>query len=305
MTRPTDDAFLVHVAAGIVAVLVVATIAGWLLKSRIAHGQPHAVIDNVNARIGAWWIIAAVFGAAASQGATGLAFLFAIASLQALNEFMQDRPRPALPWVVLIVLTLTQYLLAVLEPPRAFTLLGPTVAILAFAARAMPQPLSPTWQELPAASLLCVYGIAHIPAIAALDRHHALGMAVFLVVVTQASDVVQYLAGKLLGRRLLAPRLSPGKTVEGALGGIAGASLLGAVLSPLTPYGLGTSASIAALLTTLGIAGGLVLSAQKRRRGIKDWSTVIPGHGGVLDRLDSLCLSAPACYHLLRIFPGD
>ncbi len=309
MTHAADGGFGVQVAAGIVAVLLVATLAGRLLKACIAQGRPHAVIENANARIAAWWLIAAVFGAAAAAGATGLALLFAAASLQALNEFMPpERPRPAPPWIALISLTLMQYLLAVTGPPAGFVLLAPAVALSALAIRAMPTAMARPWREVPAASMLCIYGVAHVPALAALDLPNAAGMAagpaIFLVIVVQASDVMQYVAGKLAGRRALAPRLSPGKTVEGALGGIAGAGLLGALLSPLTPYGPVAAAGAACVSTALGIAGGLVLSAQKRRRGIKDWGTLIPGHGGMLDRLDSLCLSTPAFYHLLGIFPG-
>jgi len=310
MIAADDVGFGGRVAAGIVAVLLVATIAGRLLKARIADGQPHAVIDNANARIAAWWIIAAVFGMAAMQGAVGLALLFAAASLQALREFMPSAgPRPALAGVALVVLTIAQYLLAVIGPPTGFILLAPVAAsMMMLAAQARAAADAWSWQTAAAAALLCIYGLAHVPALAALDGPNAAGVvagpAIFLVIVVQAGDVMQYVAGKLAGRRPLAPRLSPGKTIEGALGGVAGAGLLGALLAPLTPYGPAAAAGAACLLTVLGIAGGLVLSAQKRRRGIKDWGRFIPGHGGVLDRLDSLCLSAPLFYHLLRIDAG-
>lgn len=309
MSTVIDGGFGVQVATGVVAVLVVATAVGRLLKLRIARGRPHAVIDNVNTRIAAWWIIAALFGAAAAGGASGLALLFAAVTLQALNEFMPgDQPCASPAWLALIALTLAQYLLAVIGPPAGFVLLAPAVAFMALAARAKPEATARPWQDVPAAALLCVYAAAHVPATAALDVPNPAGMAagpaIFLVIVAQASDVFQFIAGKLMGRRPLAPRLSPDKTVEGALGGIAGASVLGALLSPLTPYGPFAAAGVACLISVLGIVGGLALSAQKRRRGIKDWSAVIPGHGGVLDRLDSLCFSAPVFYHLLGRAPG-
>ena len=127
-----------------------------------------------------------------------------------------------------------------------------------------------------------------------------LHLPLFLLLVTQASDVLQYAWGKLLGRRPIAPRLSPSKTLEGTLGGLLSAVALGAALAPLTPFSPAGAAGVSLLLTLLGFAGGLSLSAIKRRRGIKDWGTLIPGHGGLLDRLDSLYLSAPAFYYLLR-----
>lgn len=121
-------------------------------------------------------------------------------------------------------------------------------------------------------------------------------LLVFLVLVAQASDVLQYLWGKWLGKHPIAPIISPAKTVEGFVGGIICATLLGAGLWQITPFSLLQAAVIALLITLLGFAGGLILSAQKRARGIKDWSNLIRGHGGMLDRIDSLWLSAPVFY---------
>ena len=121
----------------------------------------------------------------------------------------------------------------------------------------------------------------------------------------QSSDVLQYLWGKFAGRRQIAPRLSPSKTVEGLVGGVVCATALGVALSPITPFSLAEAAIISLAITLLGFAGGLVMSACKRRRGIKDWGTMIRGHGGMLDRLDSVCLSAPVFLHVVRIGWGD
>ena len=147
---------------------------------------------------------------------------------------------------------------------------------------------------------LCVLGVSFAPALLALelpgyaDRGGFLLM--FLLLVSQLGDVFQYVWGKLLGRHALAPRISPSKTVEGLVGGVLSASALGAGLAWMTPFSPVQAAGLALGISLLGVAGGLVLSAEKRRRGIKDWGTLVPGHGGVLDRLDSVCLSAPGFY---------
>jgi len=143
-----------------------------------------------------------------------------------------------------------------------------------------------------------------IPAILTLEiagyGERNLFLIAFLIVITQSSDVLQYLWGKAAGRHLIAPKISPAKTVEGTLGGIACATLLSALAAPMTPFSVAQAALMALAVAVLGFAGGLLLSAIKRSRGIKDWSDLIPGHGGMLDRLDSLVLSAPFFFYAVH-----
>ena len=122
----------------------------------------------------------------------------------------------------------------------------------------------------------------------------------FLVVVVQMSDVLQYVCGKLFGRRKIAPTLSPSKTVEGFVGGILSATALGAGLWWMTPFHPWQAALLALAITLMGFLGGLVMSAIKRDRGVKDWGWIIEGHGGILDRLDSVTFAAPIFFHLVR-----
>ncbi len=147
---------------------------------------------------------------------------------------------------------------------------------------------------------ICVVGVAFAPALSSLDLPGYTGrggfLLMFLLLVSQLGDVFQYLWGKLTGRHALAPRVSPSKTVEGLVGGVLSASALGAGLAWMTPFSYGQAAGLALGIALLGVLGGLLLSAEKRRRGIKDWGTLVAGHGGVLDRLDSVYLSAPGFY---------
>ena len=128
------------------------------------------------------------------------------------------------------------------------------------------------------------------------------GLVLFLVAVTQGSDVFQYVWGKLCGKHPIVPKLSPKKTVEGFAGGVLTASAAGACMFRLTPFSPWQAALVALLLCVTGFFGGLVMSAIKRARGIKDWGTLIEGHGGMMDRIDSLCFSAPVYFHILRYF---
>jgi phosphatidate cytidylyltransferase len=161
------------------------------------------------------------------------------------------------------------------------------------------------FRRLTAGLLLCVLGVSFAPALLMLELPDHAGrggfLLMFLLLVTQLSDVFQFIWGKLLGRHKLAPRISPSKTVEGLVGGVLSASALGAALAWMTPFSPMQAALLALGITLLGVAGGLLLSAEKRRRGIKDWGTLVPGHGGALDRLDSLCLSAPGFYWVVKV----
>jgi phosphatidate cytidylyltransferase len=250
----------IWLTTAIACVLLIASVIGVWLKYHRAQGQPHAVIDNLNARIRSWWVMAAVLGGALWAGMLATFGLFAMVSLIALREYTKAAPAS-----------------------RAFTWLTGLG--------------------------ICVICIAHIPALLTLDIPGYGGrnvfLLVFLVLITQASDVLQYLWGKWLGKHPIAPRISPSKTVEGFLGGIICATLMGTSLWWITPFSMLQATAVSLMITLLGFAGGLILSAQKRARGIKDWGDLIRGHGGMLDRIDSLWLSAPAFYCLVRIGWGD
>jgi phosphatidate cytidylyltransferase len=124
------------------------------------------------------------------------------------------------------------------------------------------------------------------------------GALTWFLVVIAASDTAQLYSGRLFGRRKLAPVVSPGKTVEGAIGGFAGAVIAGAALGPAWMPGdpIWVPALLALILAAAGIVGDLFESMLKRSAGVKDVSSIIPGHGGVLDRVDSYLLAAPLFY---------
>jgi phosphatidate cytidylyltransferase len=152
-----------------------------------------------------------------------------------------------------------------------------------------------------------VFGLSHLAyllTLPALGDAGASGrtLVLFLVFVVEMSDVLQYIWGKTLGRHKIIPKVSPNKTWEGFIGGIASAMLLSLGIRFLTPFSIRETLIVSLLITVAGFCGGAVMSAVKRDFGVKDFGSVIPGHGGMLDRVDSLCYAAPIFFHYVRYF---
>jgi len=307
---PTQVTYTLFVGIG--AVLVVASIVGWTLKTAMAKGMPHSTIDNLNARIKAWWVMVLVIGLAFVFGRPGVILLFAFISFFALREFLtltytRSADYLALAAAFFVVLPL-QYafvyigwygLYAIFLPVYVFLLL-PILEVLGGDTQRFLERTSKIQWGL----LVCVYCISHVPALLTLDipgyEGRNLLLIAFLVIVVQSSDVLQYVWGKLFGKRKIAPEVSPSKTVEGLVGGIVSATVLGAALWWITPFNVWQAALMSLAICVMGFFGGLVMSAIKRDRGVKDWGHMIEGHGGMLDRLDSVVFAAPIFFHLTR-----
>ena len=303
---------LVRIFGAVFLVLAVASTIGLILKWRSGFAHPHATIDNLNARLKAWWIMIAVITAATWAGAWGVIALFALVSFQCLREYVSLAPtrkgdHRALIWSFYVFLPLQYYLIAagwyglfsILIPVYAFLLLPISASLGADTARFLERSAKIQW-----GLMICVYCLSHVPALLTLEIPDYAGrnllLVVFLLLTVQSSDVFQYIWGKLLGRHALSKQISPSKTVEGLAGGMLSATAMGAARGWITPFSPGEAAFVALVINTLGFFGGFVLSAIKRDRGVKDWGHLIEGHGGMLDRVDSLAFSAPVFFHLLR-----
>ena len=310
MTMPHPD--LVAVLAGLLVVLIVASAIGYGLQHRLSPDGSHAVVENLNDRIRAWWVMVVLMGLALLGGKTGVTLLFAFCSFAALREFITlTDTRRADHWALaasfFVVLPLQYYLIwidwyglySIFIPVYGFLLL-PIIAAL----RGDTDHYLVRIAEVQWALMICVFCTSHVPALLTLDIPGFQGRNVlliaFLVIVVQISDVLQYIWGKLLGRTKIAPRLSPSKTVEGFVGGALSATAIGAALSWMTPFTPLQAAFLSLVIVLMGFFGGLVMSAIKRDRGVKDWGHLIAGHGGFIDRLDSVVFSAPIFFHLVR-----
>lgn len=151
-------------------------------------------------------------------------------------------------------------------------------------------------------AMMTIFSLSHVAFLMQLKVPgvgHGLGYVLSLVIMTALNDVFQFIWGKLLGGPKIIPAVSPGKTWSGFLGGMATSALLASFLLPLlTPYGRLAGAGVGALLAGCGFIGDLVESAVKRDIGVKDSGSSLPGHGGILDRVDSLTYTAPVFFHL-------
>jgi phosphatidate cytidylyltransferase len=148
--------------------------------------------------------------------------------------------------------------------------------------------------------MLMVFSISHQAYLLVLG---GAGLVLYLVVLTQLNDVAQYVWGKTFGRHKITPTVSPKKTMEGLLGGIITTTLLAVLLAPLlTPLDRWDSVASGFMISAGGFLGDITISALKRDLGVKDSGQLIPGHGGILDRIDSLTYTAPLFFHFLRFY---
>jgi phosphatidate cytidylyltransferase len=310
MSVPLEE---IELFAGLAAVLVVATLVGQFLKWRGGQ-EASPVVENLNQRIFAWWVIVVLIGVAFLFGKTGVILLFAFTSFAALREFLTlTYTRRSDHWALVAAFFVgipVQYYLVWIEwyglysiflPVYGFLMLPVFSALRGDTTHFLARIAAIQW-----GLMICVFCVSHIPALLTLDIPGFAGkqllLVAFLVIVVQGSDVLQYVFGKLFGRHKVAPSLSPSKTWEGLLGGVLSATALGAGLWWLTPFSPWQAAGLALVACAMGFLGGLVFSAIKRDRGVKDWGRMIEGHGGMLDRLDSVIFAAPIFFHLTRFW---
>ncbi|MCQ0090793.1 phosphatidate cytidylyltransferase [Roseovarius sp. M141] len=306
------DTHFIILLGCVLAVLLIATLAAQLLKRRAPPGD--LTIQNLTARINAWWVMVAVIALAFAFGTAGVVILFALCSFAALREFLTlTNTRAADHWAlvaaVFIVLPL-QYVAVGMGWYGFYSILIPVYAFLFMpilsALRGQSENFLIRVSEAQWALMIAVFCVSHVPALLSLNipgyEGKNLFLIFFLIVVVQSSDVLQYVWGKLIGRRKIAPNLSPSKTLEGLVGGVLSASVLGAALFWITPFTIMQAFGLSLVITLMGFFGGLVMSAIKRDRGVKDWGHLIAGHGGFIDRLDSVIFSAPIFFHIVRFY---
>ena len=268
-------------------------------------------------RVWSWWMMIALLAGALALGWMAVTLLFAAVAFIALREFLSLAPLRREDRLVVLFAYLSiplsfglialgwygVYLVAIpvwffLATPFLMAIGGQTKAYLATVATI-------TW-----AVIVCVFNLGVIPLLMRAPDESgtagAAGMVFLLLLATEANDVLQYCCGKLFGRHKIIPAVSPNKTWEGFIGGwILTAGLiwvLAPVFTPMTGYPV---LILAVLLPVAGFAGDVTMSAVKRDLGVKDTSRLIPGHGGLLDRIDSLTFTAPLFFHLMAYYALD
>jgi phosphatidate cytidylyltransferase len=286
----------------LVGVLAIAEV----VLRRVRHRRPANDYGELTRRIRSWWVIVLATGGALFLGPAGVLVGLALVSYLALKEYFSVVPIRQGDRVVLLVAYLaipTQwwwigqhaYGLFIIWVPVYLFIILPSVMVLRGETAGYLHALGTLFWGL----MICVFAIGHVAYLSVLPD--GAGLLLALLVLTQGNDVAQYLWGRALGRRRIAPTVSPNKTVEGFLGGLLTTTVLAVSVGPLlTPLSWPVALATGPLVAVSGFLGDLAMSAVKRDIGIKDTGRLIPGHGGVLDRVDSLIFAAPLFFHLVR-----
>ncbi|EBP0013685.1 phosphatidate cytidylyltransferase [Salmonella enterica] len=295
--------------AVIFALLLIATVINGLL----VWLRPGKDWRELTLRIRTWWVIIVLFSLALlSPNWLALTF-FALVSFMALKEFLTLEPsrqsdRMPLLWMF-IAIPLNYWLIGI-GWYGMFVVFIPVYVFLFLPARMViagdTQGFLRTASQLHWSLMTTVFAFSHVAFLLVLPadgmQTGAL-LVLFLVGLTEFNDIAQYLWGKSLGRIKVIPKVSPNKTLAGLLGGVATTALAATVLGPLlTPLSWPMALLAGVIIGVTGFCGDVVMSAIKRDIGVKDSGTLLPGHGGILDRLDSLIFTAPVFFHFVRYF---
>jgi len=294
----------------ILGVLVVASVAVTALK----RAKPQKDFTELAARVHAWWLMAVVFFAAILVSNRISLIFFAFLSFWAMKEYvtlLKTRPADHRALVLTFLAIPIQYFWIAIGWYGMFIIFVPVYMYLALPVRMVLSKETAGFvasaSQIQWGMMGFVFGLSHLGyllTVPEIENSAVNGrtLVLFLVFVVEMSDVLQYIWGKTLGRHKIIPTVSPNKTWEGFIGGIASTMLLSLAIRFLTPFSVIETLLVSLLITVAGFCGGAVMSAVKRDFGVKDFGSVIPGHGGMLDRVDSLCYAAPIFFHYVRYF---
>jgi len=295
-----------------------------LLARRSESGIDAAILETFHRRVRAWWILFATLAAAFFLGHGVTVVLFGLISFWALREFITITPtRPGdhrtLFWVLSLITPMQSFLVwmgyryyglySIMIPVYAFLFIPARIAMAGDYKRFLERTA-----KIQCGLLICVYCLSYAPALLTLPLPHAAdsgggnaALLFFFVLMVQLSDALQYAWAQLPSKHVIVPTINTARTWEGLLGGTASVTLIGAVLWWATPFrgaDWWMAAVMSAVISLMGFAGGITMSAIKRDRGVKDYGTLVEGHGGVLDRIDSICFAAPVFFHCTRWWLG-
>lgn len=294
MLTPHWDALDTRLFGGLVALLLAMTAIAQLLQRTARTDSARGVAHDFATRTRGWWLLVLVFIPPLLAGGAIALTLLAAAALFAWHEFSTITGPAALRrgdvvWTAPLVVGVFLAAAGIL-PVVVTVAAGVLVVVVATVAvpQTAPLPARLGWRLLGFG--YCVLLLSTAGALAV--RFDARWLF-FTAVVVQVGDVLQYVFGKLFGRHPLAPKLSPKKTWEGFIGGALTSALLAGALGPIVGLTFMRGIGLGLVLTLAGVAGGLAMSAVKRRRGVKDFGQLVPGQGGLMDRLDSLCAACP------------
>ncbi len=304
---------------------------GSLARLVSLRGKPADLVRNRVGSLKTWWVIAPTFAIAIVLGQVAVAIVFVAIGWLALSEYARlVGTRTEYRWLQRVSLTLVplQYAAICLQRTLAAHLLLPIVGLILLSVSQTAAGRVDGFRQIVAtwywALLLLVYGPSHAVMLWSLPAQLSadvgpVGWFLFLIVLTEMNDISQAFFGRHWGKQKIVPVVSPFKTWVGFFGGVATTTVLAVALGPLLttlsgvsagwslPSGLGLLRTVAAglLISIVGFFGDINLSAVKRDIGVKDSGTLLPGQGGILDRIDSLTFTAPAFYLFISVLQNQ
>ncbi|MSQ46182.1 MAG: phosphatidate cytidylyltransferase [Ignavibacteria bacterium] len=274
--------------------------------------KPQANLAELKMRTKSWWVMASIFIVATvihpvvSFVAFGLLSFAAMREIASISKNIRTEDRRVIIWCYLAIPV--QYFIAYKGWFNLFIIFIPVIMYIwipfVLVIRGITTEIGRSMSVLPTQLMLTVFSISHLAYLLSLPEipgFHAggRGLLLFVVFLTEINDVFQFIWGKLLGRHKIIPKISPNKTWEGFIGGILTTTAIGYFLRFLTPLNEIEAIGVSFAVAFAGFVGDVIVSAVKRDIGLKDTGTLIPGHGGLLDRIDSLSISAPVFFYLV------
>lgn len=331
-----EDGYTILLVLITILVLVVLLLAGQILRRQPETHFDPAIVRTFNKRVIAALTMCVVLVVALIASKLLTVILFGLVSFWALREFITMTPtrrgdHRTLFWVFFLFTPL-QYVLVARIPEdylqqirmtefTLFTLVIPVYGSLFIPARIAFTSDHRRFLERTAkiqfGLLICVYALSHAPALLYLDlssyqsgdlvkwQRSPAGLLFFLLVIVQVSDMLHFVWDRVVGHRVIAASVHPTKTWEGLIGAACSTTIVGILIQlilPVTPFTWHGAGFMALLISVMASSGGMTMSAIKRDRGVKDYGTLVQGHAGVLDRIDSLCFAAPIFFHVTRFF---
>ncbi len=304
--------------------VIVALAAASVVVVALSRKRPERDYRELWLRVRTWWLIVALFVLAVLMNRGGVLIFFGVVSALALREYLNLVLPRAADWRVLswaYVSIPLQYYWIYIEWYGMFIIFIPVYLFLLLPTRLVLMGVTKGFIEATSALhwglMTTVFSISHAAYLLVLEPGTAprlpphwpegvgpasagAGLLLFLILLTELNDIFQYMWGKSLGHIPVAPHVSPRKTWAGFLGGVATTTLLAAAIGPWLTFMDRVPSLVAGLIIGLaGFAGDLSISAVKRDLGVKDSGTALPGHGGILDRIDSLTYTAPLFFHFV------
>lgn len=319
----------VHAALILLLVVLVLGSVGRLVA--IAYRRRQGAGEGADQRLASlrtWWLLYLAFAGAILVGPLGVCLFLAVASVLGLREFSRlilgehDTEDHRVAVVCLLLLVPATFLPIAYGYGAVALAVAPMLAVVLIALSQVIEDAPSTYVRatggLLLGSITLIFGLGHAAQLATSQQGAGVGWFLLLVVLTELNDIGQALVGRRIGRHHITPRLSPNKTWEGLFGGLAITALTSAVLTPFLtdlgnqadgvsswPAAMGSALpwalAAATVISLSGFLGDLNMSGVKRFVGVKDSSHALPGMGGVLDRVDSLTLTAPCFYWLVAV----